>query len=169
VKKHINILTDEDHMSLDQSFDSTESNKDLPQKAEPYIPHSGLMCVVDHLIEVGEKSAATMAVVVQDSPFAGQDGTVDETIFIEMVGQTIAAGNGFKMSEEERRNQQGFLIGIKNLRIQRPPLVGENLLIKASKSAEFAGFIIIEGSVKCGSEVLANGEIKVFQKIVEES
>ena len=39
-------------MSLDQSFDSAGSNKGLPQKAEPYIPHLGLMCVVDHLIEV---------------------------------------------------------------------------------------------------------------------
>ncbi len=156
-------------MSLEQSFDSTRSSKDLPQKAEPYIPHSGLMCVVDHLIESGEEHAVTMAVVVQDSPFASQDGTVDEAIFIEMVGQTIAAGNGYKLSEEVRKNQQGFLIGIKNFKIQRPPQVGENLLIKASKSAEFAGFIIIESSVHCGSEVLANGEIKVFQKIVEES
>jgi len=156
-------------MSLEQRFDSTGSKKDLPQRAEPYIPHSGLMCVVDHLIEVGEESAVTMAVVVQDSPFACQDGTVDETIFIEMVGQTIAAGKGYKMSEEERKNYQGFLIGIKNFRIHRPPHVGENLLIKSSKSAEFGGFIIIEGSVHCGSELLANGEIKVFQKIVEES
>ncbi len=156
-------------MSLKQNFDSTGSNKNLPQKAEPYIPHSELMCVVDHLIEVGEESAVAMAVVVHDSPFAGQNETVDETIFIEMVGQTIAAGNGYKMSEDERKNHQGFLIGIKNFRIHRPPHVGENLLIKASKSAEFGGFIIIEGSVHCGSEVLANGEIKVFQKIIEGS
>ncbi len=156
-------------MSLEQSFDSTRSNKDLPQKAEPYIPHSGLMCVIDHLIEAGEENAITKAVVVQDSQFANQDGTIDETILIEMIGQTIAAGNGYKLSEEDRRNQQGFLIGIKNFKIQRLPHVGESLLIKASKSAEFAGFIIIEGSVHCGSEVLANGEIKVFQKIVEES
>jgi predicted hotdog family 3-hydroxylacyl-ACP dehydratase len=156
-------------MSLDQSFDSAGSNKDLPQKAEPYILHSGLMCVVDHLIEAGEENAVTMVVVDQDSPFASRDGTVDETIFIEMVGQTIAAGNGYKLSEEDRRKQQGFLIGIKNFKIQRPLHVGENLLIKASKSAEFGGFIMIEGSVNRGSEVLANGEIKVFQKIVEES
>jgi len=156
-------------MSLNQNFDSNGSNKNLPQKAEPYIPHSGFMCVVDHLIEAGDESAVTMAVVVQDSPFASQDGAVDETIFIEMVGQTIAAGNGYKLSEEERKNQQGFLIGIKNFKIQRPPHVGENLLIKASKSAEFGGFGIIDGSVHCGSEVLASGEIKVFQKIVEES
>ena len=73
------------------------------------------------------------------------------------------------MSEEDRRKQQGLLIGIKNFKIQRPLHVGENLLIKASKSAEFGGFIMIEGSVNRGSEVLANGEIKVFQKIVEES
>ncbi len=156
-------------MSLEQSFDSTRSNKDLPQKAEPYIPHSGIMCVINHLIEAGEENAVTMAVVVQDSPFANQDGTVDETIFIEMLGQTIAAGNGYKLSDEDRRNQQGFLIGIKNFKIQRPPHVGENLLIKASKSAEFAGFIIIEGSVHSDTEILANGEIKVFQKTVEES
>ena len=38
-------------MSLEQSFDTSGSNKDLPQKAEPYIPHSGLMCVVDHLLK----------------------------------------------------------------------------------------------------------------------
>ena len=59
-------------------------------------------------IEAGEENAVTMAVVDQDSPFASKDGTVDETIFIEMVGQTIAAGNGYKLSDEDRRNQQGF-------------------------------------------------------------
>ena len=47
--------------------------------------------------------------------------------------------------------------------------MGENLLIKASEYAKFGDFGIIEGSVHSGSEVLASGEIKVFQKIVEES
>ncbi len=156
-------------MTPEHNNDSNRSSNDLPQKAEPFIPHSRLMCVVDYLIEAGEKSAVTLAVVVKDSPFASKDGTVDETIFIEMLGQTIAAGNGYKLNEEDRRNQKGFLIGIKDFKIQRPPQVGENLQIKASKSAKFGGFAIIDGSIHCGSEVLASGEIKVFQEIVEES
>lgn len=156
-------------MFINQESGLDGSNKDLPQKAEPFIPHTGLMCVIDHLIEAGEKYAVATTIVCSDSPFANQDGTVEETIFIEMVGQTIAAGNGYKLSEDARRNQQGFLLGIKNFRIQRSTRVGENLLIKATRFAEFGDFGIIEGSVHCGSEVLASGELKVLQKIVEES
>ena len=156
-------------MSIVQHSDSNESNKDLPQKAEPLIPHSKTMCVIDHLIETGEKNAVATTIVRENSPFARQDGSVDETILVEMIGQTIAAGNGYKLSEEERRNQQGFLLGIKNFKIQRSPRVGENLQIKALEFAKFGDFGIIEGSVHCGPEILASGEIKVFQRIVEET
>jgi len=42
-------------MSINQNTYSDKSNKDLPLKAETFIPHSGLMCVVDLLVEVGER------------------------------------------------------------------------------------------------------------------
>jgi hypothetical protein len=47
--------------------------------------------------------------------------------------------------------------------------VGDVLRIKAYKSAQFGDFSVIEGSVSRGSQVLAQGEIKVFQRSIKET
>lgn len=140
----------------------------LPLKAEAFIPHSGLMCVIDDLIYVGDKDAKTTAVVTSQSPFAREDQTVDECIFIEMMAQTIAAGNGYKLSPKNRQNQEGYLLGVKNLIVNQVAQVGEALSVWAIKIAEFGDFGIIEGKVLSGEIVLAIGEIKVYQRVLEE-
>lgn len=141
----------------------------LPQKAEKYIPHSGLMCVVDLLLSKQGDAAETTAVVRADSPFARPDGTVEESVFIEMIAQSIAAGSGFDLTEEQRRTQRGYLLGIKQMKIKGEARVGETLNVKAVKSAQFGDFGIIEGTVLRGMEVLAEGEIKVVQLLESQS
>ncbi len=134
-----------------------------PKKAEDFIPHSGLMCVVDDLVSVVNKIAETTAVIKKGNPFAREDGTVEEAIFVEMIAQSIAAGSGYELTEEQRSTQQGYLLGIKNMKIMGTAHVGNTLRVKAFRTAQFGDFGIIEGTVSRGDEVLASGEIKVVQ------
>jgi predicted hotdog family 3-hydroxylacyl-ACP dehydratase len=151
------------------SNNQTVSNQEtLPLKAEAFLPHSGVMCVIDDLIYVGDKDTEATAIVTSESPFAREDQTVEECIYIEMIAQTIGAGNGYKLSVRDRQNQEGYLLGVKNFIVNRAALVGEALSIWAIKSGEFGDFGIIEGKVFKGEEILARGEIKVFQRILKE-
>jgi len=139
------------------------STLSLPHKAENLIPHSGIMCVVDDLILMKDGVSKTTTTINKNSPFLRQDGTVEESIFVEMIAQTIAAGSGFDLTEEERETQEGYLLGIRNLKIFGKARLGDLLLVQASKTAEYEGIGIVEGSVFRGSDILATGEIKVIQ------
>jgi 3-hydroxyacyl-[acyl-carrier-protein] dehydratase len=134
-----------------------------PKKAADFMPHSGLMCVIDDLLSAGGGKAEASVVIRPGSPFLREDGTVDETVFVEMIAQTIAAGNGHELSDEKLKTRQGYLLGIKNVKITGTARAGDTLRIKAHKYAEFGDFGIIEGAVFRGEEILASGEIKVFQ------
>lgn len=142
---------------------------DLPVKASAYIPHCREMCVIDDLIEVGKGSAQAEVTVRGDSPFVRLDGSVEECLFVEMIAQTIAAAAGFELPLAERKTLEGYLLGVRALKISCSARVGDVLRIKASKSAEFGDFSMIEGSVSRGTQVLAQGEIKVFQRSTKET
>lgn len=133
------------------------------KKAEDLIPHSGPMCLVDDLLWVKDKHAETSTVIKSGGQFVREDGTLEECVFVEMIAQSIAAASGFDLTEEQRRTQQGYLLGIKNIKITGTARVGDRLNVKVFKSAQFGDFAIIEGSVLRGDETLAAGEIKVVQ------
>ena len=134
-----------------------------PKRAADYIPHSGLMCVIEDLIFVGGGIAEAIAVIRDTNPFLSADGMLEQVIYVEMIAQTIAAGSGYELTEEKRKTQEGYLLGIKNVKVFGGARLGDVLRIKAHKHAEYAGFGIIEGAVFRGDEMLASGEIKVFQ------
>ena len=86
-----------------------------------------------------------------------------------MIAQTIAAGNGFGLTEEQRKTQQGYLLGVKNMKISGAARVGETLKIRAYKYAQYGDFGVIEGTVSRDGEVLAGAEIKVVQTFENKS
>ena len=146
-----------------ESYMLKPEDADWPKRAADFIPHSGLMCVVDDLLSVEGGVVIATALIRENNPFVRKDGTVEEAVFVEMIAQTIAAGSGYELSEEKRGTQQGYLLGIKNIKILGTARAGETLKIRAYKSAEFGDFGIIEGTVLRGGEMLASGQIKVFQ------
>ena len=141
----------------------TSAGESLPKRAEELIPHSGPMCVIDDLTAVGERTAEAVVTVREDSPFLRRDGTMEESVFVEMIAQTIAAGSGFEVSAGDRESQSGYLLGIREMKIMGCARAGDTLKIQAFKYAEYGAFGVIQGSVLRGDEVLARGEIKVIQ------
>ncbi len=125
------------------------------------------MRVVDTLISVGERCAVVTSDVTKASVFVDGDGWLHSTAYLEIIAQSIAAMNGFKTHHLNENGHGGFLLGAKKLKLSGRARVGDMLTTSVYKVAKFEDFGIIQGTVRCGDEVLAEGEIKVWTQTGE--
>lgn len=136
----------------------------LPTAAAPFLPQHPPASLIDRLVSLGERSAVAETVIPSESPYALEDGRVDEAVYLELIAQTIAAQNGFRLRPELRAGAGGMLLGAKKLEISGSVLAGDLLRIEVRKTAGFDDFGIIHGTVSHGGDVIASGEIKVYAK-----
>ncbi len=135
----------------------------LPIAADGIIPQELPMRIVDELVSVGERSGEVSVVVSAEMPFVGADGAVDETMYFELMAQSIAALNGFKQLGGSQEPSGGYLVGAQNLEILGSARVGDKLTISVYKDLRFAGFGVVKGTVSRNDTVLARGEIKIWR------
>jgi len=134
----------------------------LPFTVEKIIPQKSPMKIIDSLVSVAEGRADVALTVDENTPFIGEDGTIDEAMYLEMMAQAIAAQNGFKQIDLSESAPEGFLLGAKNLQILGKARVGDTLKVSVHKYAQYGGFAIVKGTVLRGTTILAQGEIKVW-------
>lgn len=136
----------------------------LPVVATPLIPHGATVQMIDRLTLVGERQAMAEYVVPDTCPFIDTDGRLDATAYVELIAQTMAAYQGFHLSIEERSQQRGLLLGVRDLRATGESHVGDHLTTHVRKTTRFGDFGVVEGVVyqRDGREV-ARGELKVWQ------
>ena len=77
--------------------------------------------------------------------------------------RSIAAQAGFKQLGVSNQAIEGFLLGAKNLEIYAPAHIGDILTISLEKYARFGDFGIFKGKVFRGQDLLAQGEVKVWE------
>ncbi|MCK5849519.1 MAG: radical SAM protein [Kiritimatiellae bacterium] len=134
--------------------------KSLPMAVVDIIPQKSPMRLVDTLVSVGEKEAVVETTISGDSPFVGEDGTLDDAAYLEIIAQSAAAMNGFKRSRNGKNG--GLLLGAKNMEILGVSRVGDSLRINIQKCAKYDNFGIVAGAVSRGEEIIAKGEIKIW-------
>jgi radical SAM protein with 4Fe4S-binding SPASM domain len=135
----------------------------LPASVHKFIPQQPPMQVIDTLVSIGERSANISVTISNDMLFVRDDGTLDETAYIELIAQSIAAQAGFKQAGITSQAIDGFLLGAKNLEILGPAHIGDTLTISILKYARFGDFGIFKGKIFRGQELLAQGEVKVWE------
>jgi radical SAM protein with 4Fe4S-binding SPASM domain len=135
----------------------------LPAPVNKLIPQQPPMQVIDTLTSIGERTANVNVTISNDMLFVRDDGTLDETAYIEMMAQSIAAQAGFKQAGVTSQVVEGFLLGAKNLEIFGTAHIGDTLTISILKYARFGDFGIFKGKVFRGQDLLAQGEIKVWE------
>jgi len=126
------------------------------------------MLVIDQLVSVKNKTSVAMVEITEGHLFLDEDGMLEETIYIEMIAQSIGAGVGYEDSLEGGGQKKGLLLAAKDLEIFGRARVGDNLRIAVRKLFDLGGVCIVEGEVHQGEVLLARGEIKVFQMSSEE-
>jgi predicted hotdog family 3-hydroxylacyl-ACP dehydratase len=134
----------------------------LPFTVDEIIPQKSPMRLVDALIRVGDRSGEVSVTVSDEMPFVGEDGTLDEVAYLEMMAQSIAALNAFKHLGASTSFSEGYLVGAQELTIFGSARVADTLNISVCKDVRFGKFAILTATVSRSTTVLARGVIKIW-------
>jgi predicted hotdog family 3-hydroxylacyl-ACP dehydratase len=134
----------------------------LPMAAERLIPHRPPMRLVDELLECHNRGGVAAATVTADGPLTAADGCLEAVGLVEMMAQSYAAIYGYEDLRLGRPVKEGFLVGIRALRIEGTARVGDRLLVQLRTTAELDGFAVAEGEILRGTEVIAAGTLKLW-------
>ncbi|MCK9417883.1 MAG: radical SAM protein [Nitrospirae bacterium] len=146
-----------------KNLDKRDDIMFLPVDASQLVPHKQPMLLIDRLLEIQERASLSEMIVRADMIFVGKDGKLDDASYPEIISQAIAAQEGFRKLGSRSPQQEGFLLGIKNLAITGSACVGDTLRISVFKVARYGDFGIIQGEVRNGDTLIASGEVKVWQ------
>jgi 3-hydroxyacyl-[acyl-carrier-protein] dehydratase len=134
----------------------------LPMAAERLIPHRPPMRLVDELLECRNRGGTVAATVTSAGPLTAADGRLEAVGLVEMMAQAYAAIYGYEDLRQGRPVKEGFLVGIRALRMEGTARAGDRLLVNLRTTAELDGFAVAEGEVLRGTEIIAAGTLKLW-------
>lgn len=161
-----------DYLSGDQMCWKAQSTpiEALPVDVGRLIPHGPSIRMVDQLVQIGERRAATSFTVAPDSPWVDERGQLDELAYIEIIAQSFAAIHGFHLPPEQLADHKGLLLGVTNMAISDIARAGDKLTIEIRKMTRFGQFGIVEGEVRhADGRLIAVGQIKIWRPSDEEA
>jgi predicted hotdog family 3-hydroxylacyl-ACP dehydratase len=134
----------------------------LPMPAEAFIPHRLPMRLVDTLLSCQGGAGVVEAVPPAGSILADEDGALDEVAFVELLAQGYAVIRGYDDLLNGREISEGYLVGVRKLRVTGRARVGERLLIRIRTVGTFERFALAEGEIEAGTQIIASGSIKLW-------
>ncbi len=125
----------------------------LPQR-EPFV-------MVGSLTHFDMEVTSTRTTIAASNIFA--DGGVFSTSgIIENIAQTCAARIGYVNKYILSKGiQLGFIGAIRHLEVRRCPRVGETIDTTITTIEEVFGMTLVRATVKCGDEIIAEGDMKI--------
>jgi radical SAM protein with 4Fe4S-binding SPASM domain len=136
----------------------------LPFPADRIIPQTGKTKMLDSLVKLGDKTAEAELTIKPDNPYVDENGILSESVYIELLAQTIAAVNGFYALENNQEPGIGFIIGLKNIKNYGIVRRGDKLNIIIERTIDLGDFGVVSGEVYCNEAIIAEGELKIWGK-----
>jgi predicted hotdog family 3-hydroxylacyl-ACP dehydratase len=124
------------------------------------LPQRPPFVMIDRLRDVTDTTTETELTVREDNLFY-QGGVLREGGIIENIAQTCAARLGYVSLVNHRPVAVGFIGAMRDLRIVRLPEKGEMLLTQISILGEVMDMTLVEATVRCGGDVIAEGQMKI--------
>jgi len=137
---------------------------DKPVAASEIIPQSSPMRLIDTLVACHDAMGRVVARVPHDGLFVRPDGLLSSAGLTELIAQTAAAQQAYEAILAGNPPKQGFLVGIKDLRISGACAAGDTAEITCRRTFTMGEASLIEGTVRLGGRVLAEGVIKVWEQ-----
>lgn len=134
----------------------------LPCEAELLVPHRRPVRMIDRLVEFNDQSGVVEALVSSGHLLAGDDGTIDRIAFVELIAQAYAAIKGYNDLSHNVPVKKGFLVAVKHMECNGEARLGDLLRIHASTVSEVGGFVIAEGTIMRGEEMLASANLTLW-------
>ncbi len=125
------------------------------------IPQKPPMVMVDRLVDIVDKTTVTSFLIREDNVFC-ENGEFREPGLIENMAQTAAAGVGAKPGNLEGQAPLGFIGGIRNLKIDGFPKVGQEIITRITVQHEVFDATIVQGEIFLDNRVIAACELKIF-------
>lgn len=136
----------------------------LPRPAAALLPHRPPMLFVETLVaRHGNRSTARG--VLPDSGICVSDNRLLPEYFIELIAQATALANGFDGLRLGRPVHDGMLVGIDSFSFHGRAIPGRVVRIETEKTFEFGAIKMIHGEVFDDRELLAAGDIKVWEDL----
>ena len=130
---------------------------------EALIPHRKPIRVITDIIELGENTGTTAAVVNENWPL--YDGhTVGSLALIEAIAQTSAIVEGHKRMLEGKSGVKGWLVGIKSAEFTKDVIaVNTPITIHVDQVHSFDNYGVVHGTVKSGDQTLATAVLQAIR------
>lgn len=136
----------------------------LPRDALNLVPHRPPMLLVGSLIAREDDFAIATARLPEDGPWVS-GGQVAPEYLIELVAQTVAMANGYDCLREDRKPHDGMLVGVDRFCFSGTAGAGEDVRIETRLVLEFGGVTVLHGEVWSMKELLAEGDLKVWEDL----
>lgn len=134
---------------------------DTTEEITRYIPQRPPFVMVDKVLYDDDTITRTSFLVKDDNIFI-EDGRLEAAAMVENIAQTAAAGAGYKAVHRHEAVKVGFIGAIKSLKIFGLPRPGDTLVTETKLVNMVFTVSIVEGTVRCGDQVLATCEMKIF-------
>ena len=131
-----------------------------------FVPHAGLMCLLDRLLASGDTWLEAEVTIRRDSLFC--DGAnVGAWVGIEYMAQAIGAFGGVRARSQGQAVKIGFLVGTRKYQSQWSVFpLGCCLRVRVDQQYEADnGLSVFDCRLSCAQEEVASATITVFQPV----
>jgi predicted hotdog family 3-hydroxylacyl-ACP dehydratase len=128
------------------------------------VPHRPPMVLVDSVVEYGPQRITARRTVRQGEPFVDSDG-LDDAALLEVIAQTIAAGDALYAKSKKGRVLRGYLTGMTGVAIHSRARIGETIEVSADCLKRMDGMGLFEARAEASGRLLAEGRFKLFVDI----
>jgi 3-hydroxyacyl-[acyl-carrier-protein] dehydratase len=126
-----------------------------------YIPHRPPFVMVDKLTFVSDEVTISDFKVREDNLFCAE-GYFYEGGIIENIAQTVAAGAGFRIHQNNEDPAIGMIGAVKRLTIVKRPHVNDILTTEVKLITEFENALVVDGSIFCNNQLIAQCQMNIF-------
>jgi 3-hydroxymyristoyl/3-hydroxydecanoyl-(acyl carrier protein) dehydratase len=140
----------------------------LPQHADTLLPHKPPMLLVEALVQRRGNGAVALTTLPIAGLFVKAGGILPE-YFIELIAQTAALGNCYDALMHNMATRDGMLVGIDVFSWPGRSQPGMPVYIETDIAFTFGAMKVVHGEVYAGKELLATGDIKVWQDLGKEA
>jgi predicted hotdog family 3-hydroxylacyl-ACP dehydratase len=140
---------------------SGQPDIDLYADLEKLIPQREPVVMIDGLRAVTDNAAVSHFTLRPDNLFVN-DGRFVEAGLLENMAQTAAARSGLLSAKAGQAPPVGFIGGVKDLRVHRLPVTGEELETTVTVLHEVLNASVVKGEVRVKGLPVAECELKIF-------
>lgn len=138
----------------------------LRESVTRYIPQREPIVMVHGLL-AHSASASTAVFGVEEGNLFVRDGRLLPSGLMEHIAQSAAIRSGYAFTqmpkgEGPEKPPVGFIAALKDFEVHRLPMVGETLHTTVTELNVIGNMTVIRGETRCGDNLLASCEMKVF-------